>query len=314
MRPKSASERSAAQQIDSVRAFNRFYTRRFGLLEEGLLKSDFSLTEVRVLYELANAEGLTASDLARGLGLDMGYMSRVLKRLHARKLLQRHASPSDARETVLRLTAAGRKAFAPVERATREQVAEMLDAVPVDGKQQLLRAMRTIELFLGERDAQPTPFVIRDPRPGDIGWIIHRHGVLYAEQYGWDESFEGLVAEIAGAFLRSFDPGRERCWIAERDGEVAGSIFLVKKSARVAQLRLLYVEPSARGLGIGGRLTDECIAFAKAKRYKTITLWTNDVLVSARKIYLAAGFELVKEEPHRSFGKGLVGQNWSLKL
>ncbi len=304
----------AAHRIDAMRAFNRFYTRRTGLLEEGLLKSDFSLTEVRVLYELAHAETLNASDLARELKLDMGYMSRILKRLHARALLQRSASKTDKRQSVLSLTTKGRKAFVPIEKATREQVAAMLDVVPADGKDKLLQSMQTIQRLLGERSETHTPFAIRDPRPGDIGWIVHRHGVLYAAEYGWDESFEGLVAEIAGTFIRTFDPKREHCWIAEREGEVVGSVFLVRKSERVAQLRLLYVEPSTRGLGIGRRLVDECIAFANAKGYKTMTLWTNDVLASARKIYQAAGFELVKEERHYSFGKGLVGQNWDLKL
>ncbi len=312
--PARQGAHQVAHEIDALRAFNRFYTRQMSLLEEGLLKSDFSLTEVRVLHELAHAEGLTASDLARELGLDRGYMSRVLKRLHARGPLQRSRSKSDARQSVLGLTAKGRKAFALLEQATREQAARLLDAIPADGKQRLLGSMRTIQNLLGERRDSRTSFVIRDPKPGDIGWIIHRHGVLYAEEYGWDETFEGLVAEIAGAFIRTFDPKLEHCWIAEREGEVVGSIFLVRKSARDAQLRLLYVEPSARGLGIGRRLTDECIAFAKAKGYKTMTLWTNAVLISARKIYQAAGFHLVKEEKHRSFGKNLVGQNWDLKL
>ncbi len=307
--------KSAAAQIDSMRAFNRFYTRQIGLLEEGLLKSDFSLTEVRILYELAHTEGLGASDLARELGLDMGYMSRVLKRLHARGLLQRSASKADARRSALGLTARGRRAFVPIEDATRRQIAGMLGTVPVDGQEKLLRSMQTIQLVFDGRAKEAAAYVIRDPRPGDIGWIIHRHGVLYAAEYGWDQSFEGLVAEIAGTFIRTFDPKLEHCWVAEGEGELVGSIFLVRKSARVAQLRLLYVEPSTRGLGIGRRLVDECIAFAKAKGYRTMTLWTNDVLVSARKIYQAAGFQLVKKERHHSFGKkDLVGQNWDLKL
>lgn len=314
MDAESPEAGASARHVDAVRAFNRFYTRHAGLLEEGLLKSDFSLTEVRVLYELAHAEGLAASDLARELSLDIGYMSRVLKRLHARGLLQRSFSKTDARRSVLRLTARGRKAFLPIEEATRRQLADMLEAVPVDGKEKLLRSMRTIQRIFGDRAGEPAAYVIRDPRPGDIGWIIHRQGVLYAAEYGWDQTFEGLVAEIAGRFIRSFDPKLEHCWIAERDDEVVGSIFLVRKSARVAQLRLLYVEASARGLGMGRRLVDECIAFAKAKGYRTMTLWTNDALVSARKIYQAAGFKLVKEERHRSFGKNLVGQNWDLKL
>ena len=300
--------------IDSVRAFNRFYTRHTGLLEEGLLKSEFSLTEVRMLYELAHAEGLTASGLARDLGLDIGYMSRVLKRLHARGFMQRKRSADDARQSVLGLTTKGLKAFGPLEQATRDQVAGMLDGLPVDSRDKLLRSMRTIRRVLGDHDEAQPPYLIRDPRPGDIGWIIHRHGALYAEEYGWDQTFEGLVAEIAGTFIRTFDPKLEHCWIAERDGDVVGSIFLVRKSARVAQLRLLYVEPSTRGLGIGRRLVDECIAFAKTTGYRTMTLWTNAVLVSARKIYQAAGFRLVKQERHRSFGKDLVGQNWDLNL
>jgi GNAT superfamily N-acetyltransferase len=202
----------------------------------------------------------------------------------------------------------------PLEQATRDQLAAMLETVPVDGKDKLLRSMRTIQRLLRDGDEPQAAFVIRDPRPGDIGWIIHRHGVLYAEEYGWDESFEGLVAEIAGRFIQRFDPKLEHCWIAERDGEIVGSVFVVRKSARVAQLRLLYVEPSTRGLGIGRRLVDECIAFAKAKGYRTMTLWTNAVLHSARKIYQAAGFKLVKEARHHSFGKDLVGQHWDLRL
>lgn len=314
MNTKSTGADTTAHHVDAMRAFNRFYTRHAGLLEEGLLKSEFSLTEVRVLYELAHAEGLSASDLARELNLDIGYMSRLLKRLHARGLLQRSSSKTDARRSVLRLTARGRKAFVPIEAATRRQLADMLESVPVDGKEKLLRSMRTIQRIFGDRAEGAAACIIRDPRPGDIGWIIHRHGVLYAAEYGWDQTFEGLVAEIAGKFIRSFDPKLEHCWIAERDDEVVGSIFLVRKSARVAQLRLLYVEPSTRGLGIGRGLVRECIAFAKATGYKTVSLWTNDVLVSARKIYQAEGFVLVKEEKHHSFGRDLVGQHWDLKL
>ena len=313
----SASKRPATEgetPVDAVRAFNRFYTRRIGLLDDGLQGSGHTLSEVRVLYELAHGEDRSAGELARELDLDAGYMSRLIKRLHARGLVARTRSDSDGRRAVLALTAKGRRTFAPIEQATRDQVAGMLATVPVDSRERLLGSMRAIQSALDTDGSAQPGWLIRDPRPGDIGWIVHRHGVLYAQEHGWDASFEGLVAEIAGAFVRKHDPKREHCWIAERAGEVVGSIFVVRKSAHVAQLRLLYVEPSTRGLGIGARLVDECIAFARAAGYRSMMLWTNDVLGSARRIYQAVGFTLVEEERHHSFGKDLVGQNWSMTL
>ncbi|PWK76374.1 helix-turn-helix domain-containing GNAT family N-acetyltransferase [Aminobacter sp. AP02] len=300
------------RQIAAVRTFNRFYTRQIGLLEEGLLKSDFSLTEARVLYELAHRDGLTASDLARDLGLDAGYLSRLLKKLELRKLLVRTPSPLDGRQTVLSLTAAGHSAFAPLNRASEEEVTALLARLPLEDRAKVVSAMRTVQRLLGG-EPRP-PFLLRPLQVGDIGWITHRQGVLYANEYGWDGSYEALVAEILSAFVRDFDPKWERAWIAERDGEVIGSVFIVRKSETVAKLRLLYVDPSARGLGIGSRLVEECIGFARAKGYKTMTLWTNDILVAARRIYQAAGFRLVDEERHHSFGKDLVGQTWQLDL
>jgi DNA-binding MarR family transcriptional regulator/GNAT superfamily N-acetyltransferase len=304
----------ADEAIGAVRRFNRFYTRQIGLLEEGLLKSRFSLTEVRVLYELANREGLTAAALARDLGLDKGYLSRILKRFEAEGLLVRAPAGGRGRRAVLALSETGREAFAPLDAASQKQVAELLQPLAEPQRRQLVGAMTAIERMVGMRQNGAAPFTIRPPRIGDVGWVVHRHGVLYGEEYGWDASFEGLVAEIAGAFLQNADPERERCWIAEWSGAVAGSVFLMRADDETAKLRLLYVEPWARGRGIGRRLVDECLGFARAKGYSTVTLWTNDVLVSARRIYEAAGFKLVREEPHRSFGKDLVGQYWSLAL
>ena len=310
----------SSDDIEAVRAFTRFYTRQIGLLDESLLKSAFSLSESRVLYELAHrdgltASGLTASGLARDLGLDPGYLSRMLTRLEEQGLLARTASPEDARQSLLALTPAGRKAFAPLDKGSRRQVAAMLAGLAAPEQARLVAAMQTVQRLLGGAPAEPkVPYILRDLQPGDIGWVIRRHGMLYAQEYGWDDTFEGFVAEIAGEFVKSRDAKRERCWIAERDGEIVGSVFLMRQSDAVAKLRLLYVEPSARGLGIGARLTEECIRFARAKGYKTLTLWTNDILVSARRIYQAAGFKLVKSERHHSFGKDLVGQNWDLIL
>lgn len=305
----------SSDDIEAVRAFTRFYTRQIGLLDESLLKSAFSLSESRVLYELAHRDGLTASGLARDLGLDPGYLSRMLTRLEEQGLLARTASPEDARQSLLALTPAGRKAFAPLDKGSRRQVAAMLAGLAAPDQARLVAAMQTVQRLLGGEPAEPkVPYILRDLQPGDIGWVIRRHGMLYAQEYGWDDTFEGFVAEIAGEFVKSRDAKRERCWIAERDGEIVGSVFLMRQSDAVAKLRLLYVEPSARGLGIGARLTEECIRFARAKGYKTLTLWTNDILVSARRIYQAAGFKLVKSERHHSFGKDLVGQNWDLIL
>src|SRR5262245_3488367 len=300
--------------ISTVRAFNRFYTRQLGLLAEGMLKSAFSLTEVRVLYELAHREGVTAGELARELGLDAGYVSRLLGRFETGRLITRTPSACDGRQTVLALTTKGHKAFTPLNRASHEQIASMLAPLRPGDRDKLIRAMHAIQGLLGGAIEPKVPYVLRDLQSGDVGWIVHRQGVLYAQEYGWDETFEGLLAEIAGAFVKNFNCKMERCWVADREGEIVGSVFLVRHSDALAKLRLLYVEPSARGLGIGRRLVDECVRFARAKGYNTLTLWTNDVLVSARRIYEAAGFKLVNQERHRSFGKDLVGQNWSIAL
>lgn len=304
----------AAAQIDAVRRFNRFYTRQAGLLDEGLLQSEFSLTEVRVLYELAHRENPTAADLVRDLGLDAGYLSRILRKFSARGFLARRPSKRDARQSLLALTAAGRRAFAPLDRASGKAVSDLLAGVSEAGRAELLRAMRDIRRLLGDAAGETLPVVFRSLETGDVGWITHRQAVLYHREYGWDETYEALVARILADFVDNFDPERERSWIAERGDQVVGSVFVMRKSDAVAQLRLLYVEPSARGLGIGRRLVDECIRFARGRRYERLVLWTNDVLVAARRIYEAAGFRLVEEEAHRSFGKDLVGQTWELEL
>ncbi|HWM29904.1 MAG TPA: bifunctional helix-turn-helix transcriptional regulator/GNAT family N-acetyltransferase [Woeseiaceae bacterium] len=300
--------------VTLVRNFNRFYTRQAGLLEEGLLKSEFSLTEARILYELAHRAGLTAAALGKDLGLDPGYVSRILKKFEGRGFLARLPSNDDGRQSLLTLTEAGRRAFAPLDQASRNDVAAMLNGLPASGRETLLQAMLRIQRLLGGDVDERLPCIFRSHQPGDIGWITHRQAVLYNREYGWDETYEALVAEILAAFVRNFDPQRERSWVVEREGEVVGCVFVMRKSDEIAQLRLLYVEPSARGLGIGGRLVDECIRFARNKGYRRMMLWTNDVLVSARRIYESAGFQLTSEERHHSFGKDLVGQTWELEL
>jgi DNA-binding MarR family transcriptional regulator/N-acetylglutamate synthase-like GNAT family acetyltransferase len=302
------------QRIAAVRHFNRFYTQQIGVLQEGYLESPFSLAEVRVLYELAEREQPTASELARDLGLDGGYLSRILRGFAKRGLIDRKPSEVDGRRSLLSLTEQGKAVFAPLHARSHDQIGAMLGRLPVEEQNRLVEAMGTIEGLLGARPEPRVPYLLRPHRPGDMGWVVHRHGVLYAQEYGWDEQFEALVAGIVAKFLEHFDPKLERCWIAERDGEIVGSVFLVKQSETVAKLRLLLVEPKARGLGIGTRLVDECILFARSVGYRKIVLWTNSVLVAARKIYARAGFRLVEEEPHHSFGHDLVGETWELEL
>lgn len=301
-------------RIEVVRRFNRFYTKQIGLLHKGYLNSSFSLTEVRVLYELAHHDRPTATLLGRELGLDAGYLSRILVSFEKRGLLTKETSASDARKSHLSLTKQGRRAFARLDAGADQEVAGILGKLAASDQNRLVNAMHTIERLLGSPVEKKSPYLLRPHEPGDMGWVIHRHGALYAQEYGWDERFEALVAEIAAKFIQNFDPKRERCWIAEKDGAIVGSVFLVKKSERVAKLRLLLVEPSARGLGIGSRLVDECIRFARQTGYKTITLWTQDVLHAALHIYQKAGFQLVREEPHKNFGFEMVSQTWELKL
>jgi DNA-binding MarR family transcriptional regulator/GNAT superfamily N-acetyltransferase len=301
--------------IDAVRGFNRFYTRQIGVLHEGLLQSPFSLTEARVLYEIANRPQPTATELCQELGLDPGYLSRILGKLGKRGLVSRSASPSDGRQLLLELNARGRKTFATLDARQRAEIRAMLRPLPPAGQSRLVQAMRSIETLLGARTDPKTPYVLRSHQPGDMGWVVHRHGVLYAQEYGYDEQFEALVAETVAKFIQHFDPKRERCWMAEKDGEIVGSVFLVKKSKTVAKLRLLLVEPSARGLGIGKRLVDECIRFARQVGYQKMVLWTQSELPAARHVYQQAGFRLLQQTPHRSWGRDeLVSETWEMKL
>jgi DNA-binding MarR family transcriptional regulator/GNAT superfamily N-acetyltransferase len=302
------------QRVAAVRRFNRFYTQKIGVLQDGLLNSPFSLAEARVLYELAHRERPTASELGRDLGLDAGYLSRILRGFEKKGLLKKTPSPTDGRQLLLTLTRKGEEAFAPLNTRSRAEIGQMIGLLSGPEQKRLVDSMRAIEGLLGARPEPKAPYLLRPHQPGDIGWVIHRHGVLYAQEYGWDETFEALVAEVAAAFVKNYDPKGERCWIAEKDGEVVGSVFLVRKSHTVAKLRLLYVEPKARGLGIGARLTDECERFARQTGYKKIVLWTNSILLAARHIYEKAGYRLVASEPHHSFGHDLVGETWEKTL
>ncbi len=310
--PDIAPDNVMEHRIAAVRRFSRFYTGVIGALQEGLLQSRFSLTEARVLYELANREAITASALGRDLGLDAGYLSRILQRFSQERLLAREVSEADRRQSMLALTDAGRAAFAPLDARSREEVGALLAALPAQAQAEVVGAMARIEALLG---GMPAPeWRLREPLAGDIGWVVARHGSLYASEYGFDARFEALVAKVAGGFLASHDPARERCWIAEQDGVNLGSVFLVRVDDELARLRLLLVEPSARGLGIGKRLVAECIAFARAAGYRRMTLWTNDVLLAARGIYKAAGFTLVASKPHSDFGPACIGEDWEMAL
>ena len=306
------SQRNPDEEVAAVRAFNRFYTRRLGVLDQQLLKSPYSLSEARVLYELAHREEPSAKEIGTELGLDAGYLSRIVQNFDEAGLITRKPLPSDRRQYRLALTAKGRQTFAKLERSMQDDVAAMLAKLPRDGRERLTGAMATIERLLGG-DPSP-PAILREPRPGDMGWVVQSHGGFYAREYGFDSSFEGLVAEIAAKFLASFDASRERCWIADIDGTQVGSIFLVRHTDDVAKLRLLLVDPAGRGQGLGRRLVGECIAFAQACGYRRITLWTQSILVAARGIYQEAGFKLVASEPHRSFGQSLVGETWELEV
>ena len=307
-RPTRADNATAA-----IRDFNRFYTRQIGLLDQSFLGSPFTLTEVRVLYELAHRASPTATEIARELSLDAGYLSRLLKKFERQGHLVRGRDAADGRQRPLRLTKTGRRMFDGLDRASGERISTMIAALTPGQVSELVGSMQAVRRFL-QSDAAEAAYSLRPLRVGDVGWIIHRQGLLYAEEYGWDVTYEGLVAEILGNFLKQLDPAAENAWVAERNGAIVGSVFLVRESATIAKLRLLYVEPSARGLGIGRRLVDACVGFAREKGYQTMRLWTNDILVSARRIYEAAGFRLVEEKHHHSFGKDLVGQTWELRL
>jgi len=302
-----------ARRVAAVRQFNRFYTRQIGVLGD-YLDSPFSLTEARVLYELAHRDGPTAGALAAELGVDAGYLSRILRRFEQRGFLLRARSKADGRRAHLTLTARGRKAFAPLDARSRQEVAALLGRLPAARQQRLVETLHTVEELLDVTGERPGPYLLRTHQPGDLGWVVHRHAVLYAEEYGFNEDFEALVARVVAEFVRRFDPRRDHCWIAEKNGAPVGSVFCVHRSARVAQLRLLLVEPSARGSGLGARLVEECIRFARRAGYRTLTLWTNSVLLAARRIYQAAGFRRVRSERHRSFGQKLVGETWELPL
>jgi DNA-binding MarR family transcriptional regulator/N-acetylglutamate synthase-like GNAT family acetyltransferase len=310
MTPDSEIEKRVA----AVRRFNRFYTQRIGVLRDGWAKSQFSLAEARVLYELTRRDQATASEIASELALDAGYLSRILRGFRARGLVATERSKADGRQSLLTLTARGRKAFAPLEAYSEAEAARLLGALSPPERTRLVAAMQTIEGLLAGETGSARAYILRAHRPGDMGWIVSRHGALYAHDYGWDERLEALCAEIVAPFVRNFDPARERCWIAERDGDNVGSVMLVKETADVARLRLLLVEPKARGLGLGTRLVDECIRFARQSGYRQVTLWTHSVLTAARRIYEQAGFKLVHRQAHDHFGKTLMGETWELKL
>jgi DNA-binding MarR family transcriptional regulator/GNAT superfamily N-acetyltransferase len=302
------------QEVAAVRGFNRFYTRKLGVLDQHLLNSPFSLSEARVMYELAHRDEAAAKEIGIELGLDAGYLSRMVQNFEENGLITRKPLPTDRRQYQLSLTAKGRQAFARLDRRSHDEVGAMLGQLGEAERARLVNAMQTIEHVLGPQTGARPGFLLRSHRPGDIGWVVSRHGAIYAQEYGWDISFEALVAEITAQFIRSFDPSREHCWIAEIDGEPVGSIFLVKASEEVAKLRLLLVEKKARGLGVGRALTEQCIRFAREKGYRSITLWTQSILVAARDIYQRAGFVRVAEEKHHSFDVDLVGETWELKL
>ncbi len=303
------------RDVAALRRFNRLYTQRIGVLKPGLHDSRFSLTEARLLYELAHRDGLTAGQLCQELGLDAGYVSRILRGFERDGLLKRRPDVADKRRSLLALTAAGRKAYAPLDQASRNEVGALLQPLGEAGRGRLMQAVQVMEnLLQPEPTNTPLQITLRPHRPGDIGWVISRHGAVYAEEYGWDISFEALVAEIGANFLKNFDPEWEAAWIAEKDGERVGSVFVVRQSAKVAKLRLLLVEPAARGHGLGRRLVQTCEDFARAKGYRKMVLWTNGNLLEARRIYEHAGYHLVKAEPHHSFGHDLIGEYWEKKL
>ena len=302
------------RRIAAVRHFNRFYTQELGVLSEAFLNTPFSLTEARVLYALAHRDGATATWLGRDLDLDAGYLSRILREFERQGLILRSPSANDGRQTLISLTPAGRDAFEPLDRASHREVASLLSRLAEPDQDRLVGAMRLIGELLGESPETAPAFILRPHRPGDMGWVTQRHGALYSEEYGLNHKMEAYVAEVVAKFLRDFDPTREHCWIAERDGAPIGSVFLVKESDAVARLRLLIVEPRARGLGVGRRLVEECVRFARQAGYREVTLWTHSILIAARRIYDSVGFKIVETEMHDEFGPELVGETWNLRL
>jgi len=300
-------------QVAAIRAFNRFYTRKIGVVDE-IASRTFSLAEARVLYELAHCEQPTATDIRKELGLDAGYMSRILHDFERRRLVRRQQSETDERQKFLSLTFRGRRAFAPLDERSNRDVAAMLEELSPTERKQLVDAVKTVRRLLGDNAEPRTPYLLRQHQPGDMGWIVHRQAILYAEEYGWDATYEALAAEIVAQFIKNYDPKRERCWIAEKDGARVGAVFVAKASDEIAKLRLLHVEPEARGLGIGKRLVEECLRFAQQAGYSKITLWTQSILHAARHLYKQAGFQVVREEQHHSFGKDLTAETWELEL
>jgi DNA-binding MarR family transcriptional regulator/GNAT superfamily N-acetyltransferase len=305
---------SLDRRIAAVRHFNRFYTQKLGVLSEAFLNTPFSLTEARVLHALAHRDGATATWLGRELDLDAGYLSRILRDFERRELIQRIQSLQDGRQTLISLTSAGRDAFEPLDRASHGEVGSMLAPLAEADQDRLVGAMRIVGGLLGDRAEAAPAFMLRAHRPGDMGWVTQRHGQLYSEEYGLNHKMEAYVAEVVAKFLRDFDPAREHCWIAEQDGAPIGSVFLVKESDTIARLRLLIVEPRARGLGVGRRLVEECVRFARQAGYREVTLWTHSILIAARRIYDSLGFEIVDTETHDEFGPELVGETWNLRL
>ncbi len=301
-------------RIATIRHFNRFFTRQIGVLQEGLLHSPYTLTEARILFELAQRHDLTSSHLYRELGLDAGYLSRILTRLEQQELITKEHSATDGRQRLLHLTPKGEQASTLLNKRSHDEVAEMLNDLSEGDQQRLLKAMETIQQVFNKSLKYSEPFFLRPHESGDMGWITHRHAVLYTEEYGWDAHFEALVAQIVADFINHYHPERERCWIAEMNGEIVGSVFVVQANATDAKLRLLLVEPRARGLGLGTRLVEECIRFARRRGYQKLVLWTNSVLVEARHIYQKTGFQLVAQEAHHSFDHDLMGETWELRL
>jgi DNA-binding MarR family transcriptional regulator/N-acetylglutamate synthase-like GNAT family acetyltransferase len=310
----AAHPQVAAAQVKAVRACHRFYTQQIGVLDP-YLGSALSLTEVRVLYELAHRDQPTAGELGRDLALDAGYLSRILRRFEQRGWIERATSPADARQSLLRLTPAGHEAFQPLQQRSRDEAAGLLAPLPARDRARLIESMESVQRILGgEAATTPRTVQLRDPRPGDMGWVVQAHGEVYAREYGYSNAFEALVADIAADYIRKFDPQCEKGWIAELDGERVGSVFVVRKSPTVAKLRLLVLAPQARGLGLGGRLVDECIAFARDKGYRKLVLWTNGQLVAARAIYASRGFVMTASEPLEAYGQSLTSETWELKL